>query len=329
LDNWVENRRYCEEQFLFTPPRIRTDFMKVSCPTLRRSSLLMLLVYMFSFLFVYAVKPRGVPNISYLGILVIPLAIVVSGQIFSSFKIIIRHKIYWSLILVFYLLLLFSLSVIFIHGTGDLSILKTILHSALSIPACMVIASFLYIDKKHFGIAGLTHFFGFLLKLQILFIIIMLLSSDIRDFIYYLIRSESQAERMAVYHGARGLGVSGSVAFGLATHLAVNYFFYFFLRYTNNKGRFSSGDYFWMFFGAIALLSAGRTAILGIALLPFAVAMYNIQFRRFKPFSFLVKFGSFISFATVVLFFLASFLGDSIAFERYVFYVMQPISLYP
>jgi len=122
--------------------------MKVSCPTLRRSSLLMLLVYMFSFLFVYAVKPRGVPNISYLGILVIPLAIVVSGQIFSSFKIIIRHKIYWSLILIFYLLLLFSLSVIFIHGTGDLSILKTILHSALSIPACMVIASFCILIKN-------------------------------------------------------------------------------------------------------------------------------------------------------------------------------------
>lgn len=316
------------QEFLVVPSSVKDELMRVSLPVFRRSYLMVLVLYFLSFLFIYAVKPVGVPSFSYLGILFIPVAALFSGQVFYSIKVIARNKVFWAVISVFYFYLLLSLSVIFFHGTGELSILKTIFHSVLSIPACMVIASVLYINKGCFGISNFLSFLGFLLKLQIFFIIVMIISPDVREFIYYLIRSDSQIERMSVYQGSRGLGVSGSVAFGLAVHLAINYFFYFCFRYMNNEGKFSWGDYVWMFFGAIALLSAGRTAILGIVALPFFVVIYNIQRRRFNPFSFVLRFCFLLLFFTAFGFILVSFLNDSVAFNRYVYYVMQPINLY-
>jgi hypothetical protein len=105
-----------------------------------------------------------------------------------------------------------------------------------------------------------------LLFLQTFFIILMLVNHGFSDFVQSYIRNDSQLERMAGYGGVRGLGISGSIAFGLSTvmgflGLCLHYWFAFERQKTP-----SFIKYLLFLLCLIASLSAGRTAVLGFVL---------------------------------------------------------------
>lgn len=285
-------------------------------------------LFPFFFLFIYSVKINLIPNFSYLGILLFPALIFVIPGLNGVFFSILRSKELWWLVLTFLVLIFITLFFSFAHATAELKIAYTILHSLFSIPACIVISSILCFTLRDEPLRPISNFLGFLLKSQVLLILLMLISPDFRELIVDIARTDSQKQRMSVYQGARGLGLSGSIAFGLSTYLAVNYLIYFYLKYLVNGQKFKIHDYIWIFLSALALMSAGRTAILGVIALPVILFFYSVQYRQFSA----VKiFLSIICFAILCFIFYVFFEAVAIeneAISRFVFYVFQPVELY-
>ena len=281
------------------------------------------------FLFVYAVNFNGLPNFSYIGILIFPILALLVPKCFNNINFILSNKSFYRLLMMFLLFLGISLVPLVVHGTGETNLVFTIMHSVVSVPACMAISALIVPKNSRNNIKNLIFLLSFLLKVQVVFIILMLLNADIRDFVFSLIRSDSIIERMSVYKGSRGLGVAGSAAYGLATFLAINYVIYFFLLYVYRKDSFVWSDYFWMILSSVALLSAGRTAVLGIVILPVLLLVYSVYYKKIKVnkwfFSFLI-----FSLLILSLWYVYDFfeLYKNPAIARYVFYVFEPIDLF-
>ncbi|WP_153045493.1 hypothetical protein [Marinobacter salexigens] len=278
------------------------------------------------FLFFYSVKFTGLPNFSHLGGVLIPFVFFLISKVGYSLKVITSSLKFWLLLAVFFMFLTLSVAVPFLHGTADFSLLPTIAHSIFIIPACMAISSLINNGRDDDPLGNIVNLLGWLLKLQVVFILLMLVSSDARDFVHGFVRTESQLDRMAVYQGSRGLGVSGSVAFGLSTQLAINYLLYFFMLYVSRCSSYKVIDYVWMGLGVIAMFSAGRTSVISVVFLPFAIFMYSVQFKKvsIKGFAFDSVVVAFVL-SLFVFFYYIFGLSENESIQRYIFYVFQPV----
>nr|WP_314266251.1 hypothetical protein [uncultured Moellerella sp.] len=125
---------------------------------------------------------------------------------------------------------------------------------------------------------------------------------------------------MSAYNGVRGLGLAGSIAFGLA--ITMGFLSYIFLYWSICFSDFKSRTIFFIFiFCFFASMSAGRTAILGIlmSILFLDKKIYNI--------SFYIKFQKYI--ILTLIFFIISYywminVPDlTIILDRYMSYVFQ------
>jgi hypothetical protein len=273
------------------------------------------------FLFFFSVQFTSFPYIVYFYIVVIPLLALTDNYLFQMALSLLRNRYVLFLFLIYLAVAFLMLLVAFVHGSGDISIMKPILHSLAAVPSCLVIAAAMV---RMGGGGQLTGFLGGLLKIQSLIIVLMLVFTEFRELIFSLLRSEAELERMSSYGGARGLGMAGSVAFGLSTIMSIVYFNYFSFKYIDNGRRFFIRDYLWLIFCGVASLSAGRTAILGIALVPaFVFIVKSANFKGIDPRSNIKSILIILSCA--FLFFNLFIYIESPTVERYLLYVLEPV----
>ncbi|WP_392344239.1 hypothetical protein [Pseudoalteromonas prydzensis] len=193
-----------------------------------------------------------------------------------------------------YALIIFYISFnTIVIGAYDFSMLATWVNGFLSFLSIMALVSLLLVWNPNKSIFDVL---VSLFVLQTFFILLMLIFPDVRDFIQSYIRNDSQLERMATYGGVRGLGLSGSIAFGLSTAmgflgLCLHYWFAF-----EKKSLHFVIKYLLFFLCLIASLSAGRTAVLGFVLgfgfyfVSYGVANTFIHFLKYLVTSVLITY---------------------------------------
>ena len=243
----------------------------------------------------------------------------------------VNYKKYFSLFprefFYLFLFLLFDLFVCLIIpvilDTSDFSIIKTKINYIVSMLAVYVLAKY-FAENSNISI---KNFFKLLLSvftLQVIIIVVMLLDSDISQAITSFTRRTDEGLRVVEsYAGARGLGVADSSVFGLAVVMGL----FLFLTFFCYKNKFINFNYFILlvFFGGVASISAGRTAIIGL-ICGFLYLLVN--FKNLRSFYTLIG-ASFLLFS--LLYFLLSIDQQSIenqALGYFYSYSMEPILNY-
>lgn len=222
---------------------------------------LFLVFLAFSFVFAFPLPLVG--NSAYLALVLSFALLFVSQTAMNFFSCLMKNKLVIFSLTVSLLLLLFSAFITIFHNQYDFAILRTLSNNFLSLIGCVALVSLVYTWA---GKKGIIDMMVHILFVQAFFILIMLLSPEVRELIQSFIRTESQMERMATYHNVRGLGVSGTVAFGLAVTmgmlgLLLHYWFAFYRKKSNSLVTFII-----FMLCLLAALSAGRTAVLGFML---------------------------------------------------------------
>lgn len=215
------------------------------------------------FLFIFSVPLPIIGNSSFIGIFLAATLLFMDSRIINSFIILLKDKYIFYSLLSLILFLVLALVSPFLHKTFDFSIVPTLLNNLVSLIACLIFAISVNIWGRTKDMSDLLVAVFFI---QVFFIILMLLSADLRELIQGVIRSEGQLDRMKTYNNVRGLGLSGFIAFGLAISMGtLGFILCFWIN--KNKGVISPITAFLLFnITLLASLSAGRTAILGFAL---------------------------------------------------------------
>lgn len=286
-------------------------------------------IFLLAFLFVFAVSFNGIPNFSYIGVFLIPVLLFFYPKLdlrLKFIKILLKDKLFIRVVFSYFFVLLATVCYSVFRGSYDFGFSKPILHSLVSIPACMFIAAYLYSLNKNEGsfFSPVYVFLRNILYLQSFIIVVMLFLPEVGLLINSITRSDAQLERMLVYGGGRGLGLSGSIAFGLAVTMAVLVFFVFYMKSVIKDNKFSVLDYFIFIVVAGASLSAGRTAIAGILLFIAYYIFVNIIGNKWG------RLAKFILLAPVFVFITALLIVEVEiqSISRYVGYVFQPIQNY-
>lgn len=275
------------------------------------------------FLFIYSFPLGGILNSSHLSMLLMLLIAIMSKKILIFFKFIILS--YLSIFTSLFLLLFLAYSILntTLLDQYDYTILKTIVNNLISYFFCILfVAIFISSNLNKKNLLSLDLLFINILFIQSVIIIIMLVSPDIRNLIQSYIRSDEELRRMAAYDGVRGLGLSGSIAFGLA--ITMGFLSLILMKWISENKSTSIFFKFILFLIAfIASLSAGRTAILG-----YLLGCTFFLSRKIKINS-LMRFLLSIIYALVIIT-LFIYLIDSNEYlnkiaNRYINYAFQPI----
>nr|WP_282554685.1 hypothetical protein [Providencia rettgeri] len=198
--------------------------------------------------------------------------------------------------------------------------LKTIVNNIFSfLFSIFMVALYLSIFKTN---SNIEKNLSFVLIAQSIIIVLMLLSPELRELIQLYIRTEDELSRMSVYDGVRGLGISGSIAFGLS--ITMGLLSYVMLFWFSNYCKYSALTKFTLFLLAfIASLSAGRTAILAFIL---GFILIFLQSRSLKIVKNTTKyFIILLSCLSIIAYILntSDYLAPTI--DRYINYAFQPV----
>lgn len=232
-----------------------------------------------------------------------------------------KEVFYLFFFLIFDLLVCLIIPCLF--GTYDFSIIQTKINFIASILATYIIAKSLasndsITDKQFFNLL-LTVF-----AIQVCMVLIMLFNSEISQIVTSFTRSSDQGTRvLESYAGARGLGIADSSAFGFAIVMGL----FILLTFFSYKNNFINFSFFiiLILLGAIASISAGRTAILGLI---FGLIYLLLNFKNIRSFITLI---SILVIILVIGSFLISVDRNSIQNETlgyFYSYSMEPILNY-
>ncbi|WP_148138456.1 hypothetical protein [Wohlfahrtiimonas sp. G9077] len=209
------------------------------------------------------------------------------------------------------------MAIAYISGTYDFYIIKPWINNAISVVGSILLIT-LYISffsqKDRF-----EKFLFYVLLIQALYIFIAILMPELSNTVQALIRTQAEIERMAVYGGIRGIAISGSIAFGLATTMSCLGFFSTIWLFKYSKINIFL-RYIFFFICFFASLSAGRTAILGYIL--GIIFVFPYVFNKKNTIVFLVLCPLFI---IVFIYLYEDNLLFRTIFDKYSAYVFQPI----
>lgn len=279
------------------------------------------IIYITLFLFIFSFPIIGVLNSSHISMLLISIYSICHIGSWKYFK-----KIFLSYISLFIFLLLIFFIVYSIFITSllyqhDFTIVKTIINNLVSFIFCILITSLLFYKSQNSEIP-LDKFFVSILIIQSIIIILMLISPDIRSFIQSYIRTDEELRRMAAYDGVRGLGLSGSIAFGLA--ITMGFLSLILMKWISENKSASIFLKFILFLIAfIASLSAGRTAILGYFLGSIFFLSRKIKVKSLINFLLLICYSLIIIMLIIYLLDSNEYLNKTA--NRYIDYAFQPI----
>lgn len=269
-----------------------------------------------TFCFLYAFPLPIIGNSAYLALVLLFCAVLCSRQSTSNLLMLINSPLFILSIGFFLLIITLSLFIASFHNTYDYSIIKTLLNNTVSIVGVISIVSLIQKNAER----DILDLLALMLVLQSFFIFIMLVSPEIRGAIQSVIRTEEDLERMASYGGVRGLGLSGSIVFGLSITMGILGFIMHY-RIAYRKSDQSSLKLLVIFLIClIASLSAGRTAILGFAVgfvfYPFVFSLNKYVGSVFKQ---VILVSVFLSLLLVYIFNNEVLYKIAFTYSRYVF----------
>lgn len=221
----------------------------------------MLVLLTFCFIFAFPIPVAG--NAAYVAMLCFFILVFTNSTALNNFLKLLKHKAFVVSLLSLSGFLAIALFVTVVNNAFDFTIVRPLVNNIASLLACVACVAYLLTLRGRKDAADLL---VSILVAQSMIIFLMLLSADLREVIQALVRTDAEMERMASYNNVRGLGLSGSVAFGLSVTMG---FLGFILHYwlAVNKSSMSSRKAFCIFvLCLLASLSAGRTAILGYVL---------------------------------------------------------------
>lgn len=290
-----------------------------------------IIVMSLSFLFIFAVSFKGVPNFSYIGIILLPILCifvpnskVILSYIYTTIS---KRVVFFTILSFLFVVVLVSVYATF-RQTYDIEFAVPVLHIIASIPACLFISAYIFqkasIKPQDNLLKPLYSYLSFIFFLQVFFILLMLFVPEVADYINSLTKSDALLERMATYGGSRGLGLSGSVAFGLAVLMAQLMYIVFFLKFSIQNYKIKNIDFILILASSVAVLSAGRTSIAGIAILIMSLLIISLTRSGLgNIFKTIVVLPIFLIIISLVL------LSINIpSVQTYIFYVFQPIQHY-
>ena len=220
-----------------------------------------LVVLAFCMLFAFRVPLFG--NAAYLSLFLFFLLLFTSSRALNNFLSLIKDKLFILVLTLYLFAILFSAFTTTINNAFDFTFITPLINGFFSVIAIASLVSILSAwQPKHSVIDLLV----WLLIIQVTIMFLMLFLPDLRDLIQNIVRTENEMERMASYQGIRGLGISGSVAFGMSVTMGTLGFVlhYWFAHFSAHRKTFVTFLIF--LFCLVASLAAGRTAILGYAL---------------------------------------------------------------
>jgi len=272
---------------------------------------------LLAFGFVFAFPLPVVGNSAYLALVLSFVFLLFSQTAMNCFTSLIQNRFVIVSLVIFLALLLFSLFATTFHNQYDFTILRTLTNNFLSTIGCVALVSLIFTWS---GKRSIIELMVYVLFIQTFFILIMLLSPDVRELVQSFIRTESQMERMATYNNVRGLGISGSVAFGLAITMGLlGFLLHYWFAFYKKK---SNALYTFIIFVLclLAALSAGRTAVLGFVVgFVFYLFSMNISGLLRSSFKQLLIFGIIVSCATTYVLNNEFLMEVAFLYSRYVF----------
>ncbi|WP_210832192.1 hypothetical protein, partial [Providencia rettgeri] len=140
----------------------------------------------------------------------------------KNLTILLRQKFLYTSMSIYLAFIILGLFSTIFNQSYDFTINRTLINNILSLFCCLFFA-ILILEKP-----SVEKQFSIILIIQSLIIITMILSPDIRSLIQDNIRSDSEMERLSTYGGVRGLGLSGSIAFGLAATMGLLGYIFFY-----------------------------------------------------------------------------------------------------
>jgi hypothetical protein len=221
----------------------------------------LLVALTFCFLFAFRLPVFG--NSAYVAMLIIVLLLLSSEQGFHIFISIFREKVVWLTLFIYVFIIIFSAFITSFNNAFDFSFIHPLVNMFFSLIAISALVSLLHAWGNKYSVLDLL---VWVLILQVLCIFIMLVVPEIRDAVQAVVRTDSEIEKMQGYNGIRGLGLSGSVAFGMAVNMCVlGFVLHFWFAFSKTK-QLSLITFFIFIFSLIASLATGRTAVLGYLL---------------------------------------------------------------
>lgn len=274
------------------------------------------------FLFIFSFPIINGINSSHIAAVIAIIAMILSKKSFYYLKIILQKKITIIILFFYIIMVLYSALNTTLLGQYDYTMLKTIFNNIFSYVFCLIIVSIFF--SSFYENAQIEKNLSITLILQSIIIIIMLISPDIRIFIQNYIRTGDEMERMAAYDGVRGLGLSGSIAFGLAITMGLlSYIFILWLSFMYHGPIVNKILLFTIVI--IASLSAGRTSILAFA---FGLIYIITQSKHLHLIKNIIKYIIIFSVTISILLFLSNNSNIEATVNRYIEYAFQPLINY-
>lgn len=181
----------------------------------------------------------------------------------KKLRIILRSKYFWSIIVLYIVLLLYSITTTILHQTSDYAIIKanvlTLIVVLISFFIYPIIESFFIKDKNNLD--SVVTYLLFLFLLQSVIQIAAFIFPSFADLVHYF-QKVNVAKRD--YGGIRALGLTGNPFFDLAAgygFILILYFYFFMIKKLNIF--LSSGLFLGLFIGSFF---AGRTAFMGLGI---------------------------------------------------------------
>ncbi len=265
------------------------------------------------FLFIFNFPIIGIVSSGYISAAIAIIIVLCDPKKWLYLKKLIENNLFHLSLFIYLLFISFGLFSTIINQSYDITIYKTLINNILSLSFCMFFAV-IFINNQ-----PIEKYFSIILILQSIIIILMMLSPDIKVIIQDNIRTTEEIDRMATYGGVRGLGLSGSIAFGLAATMGLLGYILFYWGVNNSK--LSTSLFLLIFLICfIASLSAGRTSFLG-----FLLGFIFAYIPRVKL-SILLKNILIITFLLYLIFILLMSIPEfRTTIENYSLYAFQPI----
>ncbi|HEJ9541414.1 TPA: hypothetical protein SMN08_002177 [Proteus mirabilis] len=211
------------------------------------------------FLFIFNFPIISIVSSGYISATIAIIIVLCNPKKWLYLKKLIENHLFYLALLIYLLFISFGLFSTIINQSYDMTIYKTLINNILSLFFCIFFAIIFFKNSS------IEKYFSIILILQSIIIILMMLSPDIKVIIQSNIRTAEEIDRMATYGGVRGLGLSGSIAFGLAATMGLLGYILFYWGINNSK--LNTSLFLLIFLICfIASLSAGRTSFLGFFL---------------------------------------------------------------
>lgn len=249
-----------------------------------------------SFSFIYSFKLVGSFNSGILVILLSPFLIILHNKSFDIFMRILKSKFFITALLINIAIVTYAIIVPILKSTYDFTFLSPLIGNTASLFATAAIVALFIPACRNKDISDLI---VYTLLLQSLIIYLMMFIPELRDIVQSHTLNDWQRDVMASYGGIRGLGLSGSAAFGLSVTMGVQGLV---LHYWFNVRAYKIPSFLKIFiflFAFVASISAGRTAVLGYAV---GFIFYFVKYSSRRIIKSIFKYSLFLLLIIIVLF---------------------------